>query len=130
MLGLPVAKFTASRENSARCEKSMFCVCGSFFRRSVRCGWNHEPTPKIGGSWKVSGVSGAAFTYGEAAARDPAAGATARGRPATAGEVDVGVEADEAGALRVARVGRRLRVPVEVPARERGGQRAAERVAA
>src|SRR4051794_25182957 len=144
MPGEPVAKLAASREKSSRCERSMFVVCGSFLRRSVRCGWYHEPTPKIGGSWNVSGVSGGAFPGAGARGgfpgappkgggrRDPlggggggvhVGGAAPPGGPppagaagaTAAGQGDVRVEPQEAGALRVARVLHRLRVPVEVP---------------
>ena len=86
--------------------------------------------PKIGGTWIVSGLSGVTSTNGERRADDVAeAGGRALARGAAA-ERKGRVEADEAGALAVARVLIGRRVAVEVPARERRGERPAERVAA
>ena len=65
MLGLPVAKLAAFRENSTRCERSMLFEWGSSWIRLVRCGSKKAPTPKTSGTSSVSGVNGGALTNGE-----------------------------------------------------------------
>lgn len=77
-----------------------------------------------GERWGVD-VPGAAARRNEVAGTD-----LAPARSVVAGDLERRIEADEPGALLVAGVALRLRVAVEVPARKRRGQWAAERMPA
>ena len=132
-LGLPVAKSSALRENRSRCVSSQSGVRGtSCVTIDSSSGFWNAVTPISAGASSVSGVSGGAFTYGEAPLCEAAAVRipTPAPPPSPPERIDRGVEPDERRALVVAGVLVGLRVAVEVPARERRGQRPAERVPA